>query len=229
MIRFRTFTHPHGLTQRLAVADLLAGAGAALIAEADGPTDIVYSDPPWNPGNEKWWRRHAGVEPPERYEALLDAWCACVANLAPQHVFCEQSVNPRHRALFTDAVSRCDAWTLPLLEEWTVYYGSPGSRSCVRPNVLLHFGAQHLPTDPSGLRGEGMTRRVFEGLMMLGHTLPAHRGEIVDPCMGKGMTSRMAAEFGCDCLGTELNPKRLDYTIRWLMRHGYTETADVAT
>lgn len=216
----RTFEHPSGQAQGLAVADLLDGAGRLIEEHRGRSVVLVYSDPPWNPGNEKWWRRHAGAEPPVDYRHLLDAWCAVVAAVQPRHVFCEQSVNPGHRKMFTDAVARCGEWFLPLIEEWTVYYGSPGSRSCVRPNVLLHFGHERLTTDPSGMRGEAMTRRVFEGL---DHTCVRYL--VVDPCMGKGMTSRMAHEFGLDCLGTEINARRLDYAIRWLLKRGYREVS----
>ena len=206
--------HPNGQWQSLVVADLRAG-GVWTFREAATGVRIIYSDPPWNPGNEKWWRRHAGVEPPPDYAGLLDAWCTDVTHHTIEHVFCEQSVNPRHRQLFLDAVTRCPSWRLPLLEEWTVYYGSPGSRSCTRPNTLLHFGQRRLRTDPSGLSGEAMTSCVFEGLIYPTGTI------VGDPCMGKGMTSRLAHAAGWCCVGTELNERRLDYAVRWLTRQGY--------
>jgi hypothetical protein len=137
-------------------------------------------------------------------------------------VFCEQSVNAKHRGMFLAAVARCSGWELPLLEEWTVYYGSPGSRSCVRPNTLLHFGGEKLAGDPSGLSGEAMTRCVFDALGLPAGTV------VADPCMGKGMTSRQAHEHGCDCFGTELNPARLEKTIAWLLKRGYREVTDAA-
>lgn len=199
-----------GQMQNLVVGDLTRG----YIPQIEH-ADIVYSDPPWNPGNEKWWRKHAMVDPPESYNKLLDAWCQCVAALKPRHVFCEQSHNAKHRAMHEDAVSRCAIWELPLCETWTVFYGSPGSRSCLRPNTLLHYGREPIATDPSGMSGEPMTIRVFEGLAL------APGMVICDPCIGKGMTSRMAHYFGCHCAGMELNKYRLDYTITWLVKHGY--------
>lgn len=213
----RTFRHPDGMVQRLAVADLLNGGGGLLRSMAADPVPLVYSDPPWNPGNEKWWRRHAGAEPPADYNHFLDAWCRTVAAFAPLHVFSEQSANDRHRGMFLDAVGRCPGWTLPLLEQWTVYYGSPGSASCRRPNVLLHFGTDPLRTDPSGMAGVPMTRRVFEGISL---DAPV---TVADPCMGKGMTSRLAHDRVWNVVGTELNARRLDYTIRWLLKAGYVE------
>lgn len=210
--------HKDGMIQKLAVADLLDGGGE-FRRLVNGNLDIVYSDPPWNPGMEKLWRRMAEVGPPVAYDNLLDAWCSTVAACEPDHIFCEQSFIERHRKMFTDAVERCPNWTLPLLEEWTVYYGSPGSRGCSRPNSLLHFGHQPLRTDPSEMRGIHMTRCVFEGL-------PYPPGATIgDPCIGKGMTSRLAHERGWHCIGTELNAKRLDYAITWLRKKGYQEGA----
>lgn len=189
----RMFSHASGQRQMLAVADLLGNGPSVLLSMVDR-VDVVYSDPPWNPGNEKWWRRHAGAEPPTDYNRLLDAWCGLVSRLGPKHIFCEQSFNEKHSRMMLDAVGRCATWSLPLLDQWTVYYGSPGSRSCQRPNALLHFGNVRISTDPTGMSGEPMTRKVFEGLdLRPGMT-------VADPCMGKGMTSRQAHEWGVELL-----------------------------
>jgi hypothetical protein len=208
----RTFKHARGMLQKLAVADLINGGADVLVGMASAPVALVYSDPPWSPGNEKWWRRYAGEDPPDDYNDLLDAWCRAVVALAPRDVFCEQSANDAHRGLFLAAVARRDAWRLPLLELWSVRYGSSKL-----PNVLLHFGHTPITTDPSGMSGVKMTRTVLRGLAY-------QAGETVaDPCMGLGMTSRLAHERGWNVIGTELNPKRLDRTIGWLLSHGYTE------
>ena len=200
--------------QRLAVADLTADGAGVLDGLRDGrPVAVVYSDPPWSPGNEKWWRRRAGAAPPVAYTALLDGWCRAVAACRPEHVFCEQSIHAGHRQQLLDAVARCPGWTLPLLEQWEVRYGSPK-----RPNVLLHFGREALRTDPSGMSGEPMTRRVLEGLALPAGAVAA------DPCTGLGMTSRMAHEFGLSFIGTELDPARLARTRGWLEKRGYRES-----
>jgi len=187
-----------------------------LLDEAGG-CDLVYSDPPWNPGNEKYWRNHAGAAEGAGYVAFLEAWCRLVGiciGRGARHVFCEQSENDSHRGMLL-AVAEGSGWGLPLLEQWTVYYGSPGSASVRRPNRLLHFGRERIATDPSGMAGEPMTIRACAGL-----SLPPG-STVVDVCMGKGMTSRMAHYFGWNCVGTELNPKRLAVTVAWLERQGY--------
>lgn len=216
--------HPEtGLEQRLAVADLLDDGVDAILRMAPSRVRIVYSDPPWNPGNEKYWRRHAGAGPPADYDNLLRRWISVAVLLGAEHVLCEQSANDKHAGMLMRALERHPGWRLALAGEWTVYYGTPGSRGCSRPNRLLHFAATpaaRLTTDPSGLRGVPMTRKVFEGFPI------APPGWVADPCIGKGMTSRLGHEFGWNVIGTELNPKRLEKTIAWLRKKGYEEVAE---
>jgi hypothetical protein len=202
------------LEQRLAVADLTTPEGLATFRGLlEGlSVSVVYSDPPWNPGNEKYWRRYAGASVPTSYGKLLDGWIACVVACRPEHVFVEQSVNQAHKAMLVDAIGRCPAWSLPLIEEWVVEYGSPK-----RPNALLHFGRNKSTTDPSGMSGVTMTRTALMGI-----DIPS-RTAIADPCMGLGTTSRVAHMLETSCVGTELNEKRLDVTIDRLRKMGYVE------
>ena len=175
---------------------------------------VVYSDPPWNPGNEKYWRRYAGEAPPSAYDELLDGWCRCVVHAQPMHVFVEQSVNPAHKAMLLRAIERCEGWRLPFVEEWVCQYGSPK-----RPNALLHFGPGPLGVDPSGMSGRALVKTV------LGAVVVAPGSLVVDPCMGLGTTSYVSHLLDLDCAGTELNPARLERTIGKLIAAGYVETA----
>lgn len=183
-----------------------------------GYVRLVYSDPPWNPGNATYWRTHAGREPCDSYRGFVDAWSAFsmeAISRGATDIFTEQSCNGEHRGYVLDAIDRIGDWPLRLIEEWTVYYGSPGSKSCSRPNVLLHFGHHSIRTNPEGMVGEPMTIRAMAGLDII-------PGDwILDQCIGKGMTSRVAHYFDCNCIGTELNQKRLDKTILWLKKQGY--------
>lgn len=210
----REFKHPDGMTQRLALADLTRGGGAVLTSMVQkGRPVVVYGDPPWSPGNEKWWRRHAELAPPMHYSDLLGGWCGAVAALRPVHVFCEQSVNAGHRKLFLDAFDQSGCG-LGSAVEYVTTYGSPK-----RENILVHYGPE-ISTDPTGMSGVPMTRAVFAGIEWPAGSV------VVDPCIGKGMVSRLAHEFGLDCVGTELNPKRLNKTISWLLKKGYIEGED---
>jgi len=206
--------------QLLACADLEESEDVEKIRQLlPDKVEIVYSDPPWNPGNRKYWRTHADAGHDGSYESFLDVWCGlvgeCITQRGTEHVFTEQSFDDEDRQLFLDAVERVEEWTLPLSDQFKVFYGSPGSRSRQRPNMLLHFSDTELNTDPSGLDGEPMTIRACAGVNF------AEGSTVFDPCIGKGMTSRMALYFQWDCVGTEINPDRLGKTITWLERHDF--------
>lgn len=207
-------------TQILGCLDLCAhDAQALLVAALPQHIHAVYSDPPWNPGNAQWWRRHAGAALGSDYAQLLHIWHEIVGTCClrgAQHVLCEQSINTVHCQMFFDSRH---SWELPWQGAYQVFYGSPGSTSVRRPNTLLHFGAQALQTDPTGMAGEPMTIRVCAGL-----GLPSGAW-LVDPCIGKGMISRMAHYFGWNCFGTELNAARLAVACAWLEKQGYTKDA----
>ncbi len=178
--------------------------------------NVVYSDPPWNPGNATYWRTHAGYDRCGSYDKFLDAWVAVAAECIRRgatNVLTEQSANQKHCDMVLAAIKRNAGWDLPFRKKWRVFYGSPGSASVRHPNVLLHFGLADLRADPSDMAGEAMTIRVCSGL----HGVTT----IVDPCMGKGMVSRMAHYFGWNCYGIELNRHRLQVTLKWLSRQGY--------
>ena len=206
-----------GLTQTLIRGDLLdvetRNAYRRLL-----PVEVraVYSDPPWNPGNGTYWRTHAGLAPRETYDAFLDAWCTVAVECMDRgcmDVLVEQSANVTHQDMLRAAVRRQPRWTL---RERTVYPVEYGSGSRLLPNALLHFtDDEPLTTDPADMHGESMTLRALSGLRL-------NPGEvIVDPCTGKGMTSRAAHAFGLHFVGSELNPTRLDITLGWLKRQGY--------
>lgn len=213
-------------TQLLAVADLEEQQDVENIRQLLPETvGVVYSDPPWDPGNRKYWRTHADKDHDGDYDDFLDAWCGlvgdCITDRGTRHVCTEQSFdNDDARQMFLDAVDRTETWTLPLSDQFKVFYGSPGSRSKQNPNLLMHFSDSELQTDPTGLDGEPMTIRACAGL-----DAPAGTW-VFDPCIGKGMTSRMALYYQWNCVGTELNSKRLGKTITWLERKGFDVTEE---
>lgn len=202
----------NGLSQKLAIVDLTKPEGPEIFHSL-GPADVIYSDPPWSPGNEKWWRRYAKVSPPLAYTNLLMAWCKCVTGCLANDVFVEQSIIDSHRKMLTDVIKTTSSWRLGnVLEQWVTRYGSPK-----RDNVLMHFGTKPLQVDPTGLSGVTMTKTVILALGL------SHGSIIGDPCTGLGMTSRIAHMAGCNFIGTELNADRLNKTIAWLKKHGYRQ------
>lgn len=206
--------------QLMAVADLEVESHVDRIRQLlPGTIELVYSDPPWNPGNRKYWRTKAEADHDGSYGWFLDIWCGlvgeCIQEHGTRHVFTEQSYDDDHRSSFLNTVRMTESWDLPLQDRFTVFYGSPGSRSRQNPNMLLHFADTPLQTDPSGLDGEPMTIRACAGVDV------GPEATVFDPCIGKGMTSRMALYYQWDCIGTEINPKRLGKTITWLERHDF--------
>jgi hypothetical protein len=197
--------------QRLAVADLVNGGVATFKAMLKGvDVGVVYGDPPWNPGNEKFWRRHAKVTETNGYDKLLMAWVECAMATGASNVFVEQSINPLHKDMMA---KRLVLLHLPLICEWRVLYGSPK-----RPNALMHYGRRHITIDPTGMSGEAMTYAVLNDVAS---NEPVRW--VADPCMGLGTTSRVAHRLGWSCVGTELNPARLERTIEKLLKLGYVE------
>jgi hypothetical protein len=207
------FTNEYGQVQYLEVADLLnGGIDTMLRLINNSEVDIVYSDPPWNPGNEKWWRRYAHKNPPIGYNEFLDSWCQLVSAINPSRIFVEQSVNYKYNGLLFDAIDRCDKWILPLANSWIPLYGNPK-----RPYKLFYFGSNDLDVDVNGFHGESTTRKIFDSIPNIKNSL------IVDPCTGTGMTSRMAHHSYSDFVGIELNEIRLNRAIAWLLKKGYSE------
>lgn len=205
------------LTQTLIRADLEDPATLKLYQRyLPEQVHAVYSDPPWNPGNATYWRTHAKDGRIASYDHFLDGWCAVAAlcqERGARDVLVEQSANVAHQDLLRAAIRRCPGWRL---RERAVYHVEYGSGSKMLPNALLHFGDGMLETNPSYMHGEPMTLRAIFG------TTPAPGSVIVDPCTGKGMTSRTAHAFGLHFVGSELNAERLDVTLKWLEHQGYT-------
>jgi hypothetical protein len=214
-VKASTYTRG-SLTQRFVEVDLDEDSNLAeiLLRWLPPTVDLVYSDPPWNPGNATYWRTYAKLGACRSYASFLDRlvaiYVAC-QHRGARHVLVEQSSNPAHHGMLLDAVHRHPEWMLPLQRVYDVLYAKPQ-----RPNALLHFGREPLSTDPTGLASEPMTLRSLSGAR------PEPGTWIVDPCMGLGMTSRMAHGLGLNCFGCELNPQRLARTTAWLVKQGYS-------
>jgi len=171
---------------------------------------LVYSDPPWNPGNATYWRTHAQMAPCPSYDRFLDAFISVVGLAVERGAFdllIEQSINEAHSDYLLRALER-NVVLMPLRRRYEVIYSG-------RPNALFHFGMRDLHTDPTGMSEDEMTLRACVGVW-------APVGSwVVEPCVGKGMTSRAAHALGWNLIGSELAQHRLDITLKWLERRGY--------
>jgi len=191
---------------RLLVGDLTTGAVATLMG--DERADVVYSDPPWGPGNQQYWHtiNARGSAPRTSWAAFLAAFCdACARFRQPDApVFVEMGLR------WVDDLDAAMA-TAGLVRQgrWTIFYG-PKKKPL--PNTLSLFGPRAidiaLPTPP---HGEPVTRAALSAVVRPGRI-------VLDPCTGKGMTARITHTLGAHFRGCELNPRRLDITATWLRR-----------
>lgn len=165
---------------------------------------FAYSIPPW--GNMKYWETKNGesVDP----EVFWSRYCAGVSSSETRCMFVEQGLD-EYEPLLKHAQRM--GWP-PLRDQWEVRYGS---KKQPRPNQLFMFSDYRVRScNPHGLSGEEMTRHIFSEV--------ADAGDIVlDPCIGLGMTARIAHEFGMRCWGMEISPSRLSRTLEWLEQSGY--------
>jgi hypothetical protein len=166
---------------------------------------IVYSDPPWGPGNLMYWRTMNGETERPAWDRFLATFCAVAqASLEPDgHLFVEMGLR------WVDELARSMlAVGFSERARWSVLYG-PAKKPLT--NVLWYSGPGVL-CDPTGMRGEPMTRHILESVATPGAL-------VFDPCCGKGMTARCAVRLGMMFAGVELNPKRAAVTTAWLERH----------
>lgn len=183
--------------------------GRALEALSGEQADIVYSDPPWGPGNLMYWRTHNKETTRPSWDGFLSTFCDVVASAVKPggHVFVEMGVR------WVDELAA--AMAIRDIKEsarWNCLYGNPKL-----PNVLWYAGPG-CGTDPSGLSGVKMTHTALSGV--------ADPGALVfDPCCGKGMTARCAVRLGMRFAGVELNPRRAEVTQRWLTKNQSRKTS----
>jgi hypothetical protein len=193
-------------SHRLLLGDITTGAVIRLMGTERA--DVVYSDPPWGPGNQQYWHtyRDRGSVPLTDWPDFLSAFCQSVQ--AVRHpdapVFVEMGLRWTHQ--LDAAMERVH---LPLQREWQITYG-PKSKPL--PLRLALFGPKDIPVD-LGLNtwGEPVTREILRAVVAPGAI-------VLDPCTGLGMTSRWTHKFGGRFRGTEMTERRLAVTEAWLRK-----------
>lgn len=189
---------------RVICGDITAGA-VAVVMGADR-ADVIYSDPPWGPGNQQYWHtmRERGSVPRTAWPGFLTAFCAaCAAHRATDApVFVEMGLR---------WVDELDAAMVVVgltpQRRWAITYGSKR-----HPNVLSLFGPRDLlillPDPP---HGEPVTKAILAAVVSPGMV-------VLDPCTGLGMTARATHRLGASFRGSEMNAARLAKTEAWLRR-----------
>ena len=155
--------------------------------------DIVYSDPPWGPGNLKYWRTMNNESVEVNWEDFLYLFCSIVSsNTKPSsEIFVEMGCR----------------WVDQLAEQMSLVGIQETHRiDCTYrggakryPNILWHAGSEIDLEHRNG--GVTMTKEVLMSVAIPG-------GLVFDPCCGKGMTAKCALRLDMDFVGIELNPQR---------------------
>lgn len=155
--------------------------------------DVVYTDPPWGPGNLKYWRTkavQAGSKPPEPdWGVFLDGLAFAISAVLRGPVFIEMG-----ERWAGDVADVMRAGGVDYSGRHVMDYGRPA-----RPQVLLGFNGadvSDLPRDCWEATAEIVRRTAVPG------------GLLYDPCLGLGKSAEMFADAGMTVVGTEINRDR---------------------
>ena len=192
----------------------------------DDKAAIMYCDPPWGPGNLKYWatinRKMTGLEveqPP------LEEFLSAIFNIATQYV--EHYLLIEYGLRWSDElIITGEAAGFEHLELIPVHYRTGKDKRPLHLHLFGVNGATHPGSKYKGAvqntHGYETVQRAIGGLASLSQLGP---GLIVlDPCCGMGYTARAALEFRLRFRGNEFNEARLQKTID-LLRHRYEKGA----
>jgi hypothetical protein len=155
----------------------------------DRPPYLVYADPPWNQGNLASFHTKAGLDRPAH--TWLDVYRRIIelAQGAPCFIEGGQRQAEQVGALCLAApVYRC--WPI-------TYYGR-------HPAVLHYCGPSLLPP---GLELAGLDDDDTPKMILAAY--PPWEADVLDPCAGRGTTSRAAAAMGWSSVNIEIHPRRM--------------------
>lgn len=190
---------------RLMQGDLTTGCLADLMGT--DRADVIYSDPPWGPGNQQYWHTHneRGSIPRTSWPAFLAAFCgACAAYSKPEAaVFVEMGLR-----WLDELDAAMEQVGMERRRRWDISYG-PKNKPL--PNALTLYGPQDCAVPLRERHGPKVTEVILGVAVRPGMV-------VLDPCTGKGMTARNTHALGARFRGLELNPRRLAITEAWLRR-----------
>jgi len=155
---------------------------------------IVYCDPPWNQGNINSFRTKAKLEKATHRWDDLYKRIAALGDSRDWPVWAEGSTREnRYGAMIPDALGGSHTG----YAEITYYKRNPCG--------LFYAGPKPAP---KGLlqRLDGQDDENTPGIVMKAY---GSSGLVIDPCAGRGLTSRHAEREGWTAVTNELNPRRL--------------------
>lgn len=193
---------------RLLCGDITMGSVARVMRNERA--DVIYSDPPWGEGNQKYWHtiQQRGSLPRTSWDGFLDIFCkTCIAFRKPSApVFVDMGKQWTEQLRETMRQNG-----LSFIRGWIVLYGN---RRKPLEQTLSLFGRDVpgiiWPEEfPFGL---ATTRAVLNASVRPGDI-------VLDPCTGCGDTAKITHKLGGCFRGTELNPNRLEETAEWLRKN----------
>jgi hypothetical protein len=172
-------------------ADLMTSQSLILERHLNAVT-LIYADPPWNTGNVNSFRTKAGLGRAEH--SWLDIYHRILGLKPGIPAYLEGGVH--------QAPALVKALPGPVVKSWHVtYYRTKPS--------MLHYTGPEPPRVPD-LTG-------FDDMLLPAAVLNSYRpGLVLDPCAGRGLTSRAAHEGGWRSVNSELHPNRLSAAMHQL-------------
>jgi hypothetical protein len=174
--------------QQWRIGDHLFICGSMFDIELPAKPYLVYSDPPWNQGNLASFHTKAGLPRPEH--TWLDVYRRIIELAAGAPCFMEGG---RQQAPHIADICLGE----PFYVMWPITYYRK------HPAVLHYCGP---PLDPmvdlAGLDDDDTPGRVMAAY-------PPWEADVLDPCAGRGTTSRAAQAAGWPSVNIELHPRRI--------------------
>lgn len=177
-----------------------------------GQVDCIYTDPPWNPGNQRMFHTFAKSVPPYDYSYFLSRFIdICIERCPTGYIFFEMGIKWQERF---------EKWItgkgLYILARNVTYYRSgkdwaPCGLICASTLKDTLF----IPIIPDDLQGDKAIRWIFNFLSGQGYRT------VFDPCCGKMHGLSFASRRGMQTYGIELIPEKLAKGLAAFSKMGY--------
>lgn len=182
---------------RFICGDLMDVSKSGLLDRYVPQVDMIYTDPPWNPGNFKMFYTHAKALQKREYGYFLDVLVGVLARKCPNGLVAMDMGIPKIAAL--DFRLKAHGYT-KLAQNVTEYSG--GECLTFIGSFRSGWALPHPAKIPGSLKGLQVIRHVMGILEQAGSTF-------FDPCCGKLVFAREAMKRGMTVYGCELNPAKL--------------------
>jgi len=209
IIKIREHRVRHGNIYDIKGIEKLIGADRA---------DLYYSDPPWGPGNLKYWdtmnkKQNPDAEPQDSSNFDYKRFVTTILKEAKKYT--KGWIVIEYGQRWSDEV-------IKIAKGLGLYF-------CGKTYTLYRSGSKWLPVDmlvfnterqiAVDLRGWSDIRNEEEIIYWFIKKVGLKEGStIIDLCCGMGNTARVAMRHKCKFIGNELNWKRLSKTIKSLER-----------